>query len=78
MALVNAAKIHKVVKYFVFLAFAACQNDKMMVEKDLEFIKNQIQDNHPGIYNHNDPDFAKNFNTNYQQAFQKTQTSPFR
>lgn len=70
----DTAKIHKIIKYLVFLFIAACQSDKTIIEKDLDFIKNEIQNNHPGIYNDSDPDFKQKLDIHCNKAFQKIAT----
>lgn len=41
-----------------------------LYQRDLFEIYRQIQDNHPGMYNHLDPNFAIQLHTSYQKALQ--------
>jgi len=55
--------------FFIFIFLSNCQNNNHK-NNDLKFIHDQIQENHPGIFNKKDPSFKKNLKYNYIKAQQ--------
>ncbi|MFY9590273.1 S41 family peptidase [Rickettsia endosymbiont of Halotydeus destructor] len=53
--------------FFILIFLVSCQNNSYKND-DLKFIYNQIHENHPGIFNYNDPSFRKNLELNYSEA----------
>ncbi|WP_341788899.1 MULTISPECIES: S41 family peptidase [unclassified Rickettsia] len=60
--------------FFSIIFLTSCQNDNHR-NSDLKYIYNEIQENHPGIFNKEDPTFKENLKHNYlkaNKAFYKT------
>ncbi|MFP3012498.1 MAG: hypothetical protein ACEY3D_06120 [Rickettsia sp.] len=55
----------KLILILIFLI--SCQSSSHKND-DLKFIYNQIQENHPGIFNEQDPKFKENLELNYSKT----------
>lgn len=64
--------------FFSIIFLTSCQNDNHR-NSDLKYIYNEIQENHPGIFNKEDPTFKENLKHNYlkaNKAFYETSQNP--
>ncbi|ABV79500.1 hypothetical protein A1I_05890 [Rickettsia bellii OSU 85-389] len=64
--------------FFSIIFLTSCQNGNHR-NSDLKYIYNEIQENHPGIFNKEDPTFKENLKHNYlkaNKAFYKTSQNP--
>lgn len=66
----------KKITFLLCLTFVvACSPKKDTYLQDLDFIYNVVLENHPGIYNKEDPNFINNLKTSYALAKSKIQQS---